>query len=378
MTSPMKVGALARRTGLSVRTLHHYDDVGLLVPSARTASGHRLYAHADVARLHQIQALRITGIPLDEIRRLLAGEPLSPQQVIQMHLDRLYEQIAAHTRLVDQLQRLARHPDTMMELTTEALCQLIDDMTKLDSYFTLEQIATIKVFAAETSQPRMQQIGNEWAAIIPAVRHHMQHGTAPTDTAVQALGVRWRALVNEFTGSDQKVPAIRLRASSRHDYRRLLHHRHRNRGRILRRMVHHIVRDDGLRFIVVVAARVQVAIKAREIAARDFDTKTMPRCEIIAGIQGLQRHLVHLPVLHHHWCFIVSLTIAHALNRFVEIVCATVRIHIDNLDGEVGVFRIGRYVQGRRNRSTQLRPFFERFRRVHENVRTRFHLALVQ
>ncbi len=203
----MKVGALARRTGLSVRTLHHYDDIGLLVPSSRTSSGHRLYAHADIARLQQIQALRITGIPLDEIRCMLEGEQLSPQQVIQMHLDRLYEQIAVHTRLVDQLQRLARQGDTMMELTTEALCQLIDDMTKLDSYFTLEQLATMKVFAAETSQPRMRQIGNEWADIVPAVRHHMQHGIAPTDTAVQALGLRWRALVNEFTGSDKKIAA---------------------------------------------------------------------------------------------------------------------------------------------------------------------------
>ena len=207
MTSPMKVGTLASRTGLSVRTLHHYDDIGLLEPSARTTSGHRLYAHADVARLQQIQALRITGIPLEEIRRLLAGEELSAQQIIQMHLDRLYDQIAVHTRLVDRLQLLARHPDTLSEITIEALCQIIDDMTKLDTYFTLEQIATTKVLSAQTSQARMRQIGDEWADIIPAVRHHMQQDTAPTDTAVQALGVRWRALVNEYTGSDKKFAA---------------------------------------------------------------------------------------------------------------------------------------------------------------------------
>jgi DNA-binding transcriptional MerR regulator len=47
----MKVGELARRTGLTVRTLHHYDEIGLLSPSARTESGHRLYGQADVLRL---------------------------------------------------------------------------------------------------------------------------------------------------------------------------------------------------------------------------------------------------------------------------------------------------------------------------------------
>lgn len=48
-----KVGALARAAGLTVRTLHHYDHIGLLSPSARTGAGHRLYSEADVARLYR-------------------------------------------------------------------------------------------------------------------------------------------------------------------------------------------------------------------------------------------------------------------------------------------------------------------------------------
>lgn len=54
----MKVGELARRTGLSVRTLHHYDDIGLLTPAGRTPSGHRIYGMAEVRRLQQIASLR--------------------------------------------------------------------------------------------------------------------------------------------------------------------------------------------------------------------------------------------------------------------------------------------------------------------------------
>jgi DNA-binding transcriptional MerR regulator len=59
-----KAGELAKRSGLTVRTLHHYDAIGLLTASARAENGYRLYDRDDVARLHQIQALRRFGLAL--------------------------------------------------------------------------------------------------------------------------------------------------------------------------------------------------------------------------------------------------------------------------------------------------------------------------
>ncbi|MEA2488332.1 MAG: hypothetical protein QOH21_124, partial [Acidobacteriota bacterium] len=56
-----KIGELAKRTGVSVRTLHHYDEIGLLTPSHRTESGHRLYGREEVIRLQQIVSLRQVG-----------------------------------------------------------------------------------------------------------------------------------------------------------------------------------------------------------------------------------------------------------------------------------------------------------------------------
>ncbi|MGH3795140.1 MAG: MerR family transcriptional regulator [Pseudonocardiaceae bacterium] len=70
-----KVGQLARLTGLTVRTLHHYDALGLLRPSARTPSGHRLYDEDDVRRLYRVVAMRELGLTLDMIGHLLTGEP---------------------------------------------------------------------------------------------------------------------------------------------------------------------------------------------------------------------------------------------------------------------------------------------------------------
>jgi DNA-binding transcriptional MerR regulator len=66
-----QVKQAAELAGVSVRTLHHYDAIGLLVPSGRTEAGYRLYDDDDLLRLQQIQIGRELGLPLEEIRRSL-------------------------------------------------------------------------------------------------------------------------------------------------------------------------------------------------------------------------------------------------------------------------------------------------------------------
>lgn len=73
----LKIGGLAKRAGLTVRTLHHYDAIGLLSPSDRSERGYRLYNRSDVARLHQIQAIKQLGFPLSDVREMLSGDKVS-------------------------------------------------------------------------------------------------------------------------------------------------------------------------------------------------------------------------------------------------------------------------------------------------------------
>lgn len=69
------VGELSRLSGITVRALHHYDEIGLCRPSERTAAGYRLYAEPDVLRLQQVLVLRELGLPLEEIARVIDEEP---------------------------------------------------------------------------------------------------------------------------------------------------------------------------------------------------------------------------------------------------------------------------------------------------------------
>jgi MerR family copper efflux transcriptional regulator len=69
----LQIGAVAERTELSIRTLRHYEEVGLVVPSARTVGGFRLYTEADVDRLRTIRRMKPLGFTLDEMRQLLTS-----------------------------------------------------------------------------------------------------------------------------------------------------------------------------------------------------------------------------------------------------------------------------------------------------------------
>jgi DNA-binding transcriptional MerR regulator len=202
---PWKVGELARRTGLSVRALHHYDEIGLLRPSLRTPSGHRLYERDDLARLQRIQSLRALGFPLEEVGRLLQGPAISSQRVISLQLARLRQQIALQTRLAERLERLAHHLESAETVSADELCQLIEDMTTMEKYFTTEQLEELRLRGEQIGPDRIREVEEEWAEVIPAVRKAMENGADPASPEVQELARRWQGLVHEFTGGN---PAI--------------------------------------------------------------------------------------------------------------------------------------------------------------------------
>lgn len=102
----LRVGEVARRTGLTVRTLHHYDATGLVTPSARSGNGYRAYSPDDLRRLLAVQQLKALGLSLDEIGAALdAGS--TPAAVLAEHTDALEARILAEQELLQRLRRLA-------------------------------------------------------------------------------------------------------------------------------------------------------------------------------------------------------------------------------------------------------------------------------
>ncbi|MEM6436263.1 MAG: MerR family transcriptional regulator, partial [Cyanobacteria bacterium P01_D01_bin.115] len=157
MSSHLKIGELAKQTGLSIRTLHYYDEIGLLVPSHRTEADHRLYGDEDIIRLQQILSLRQLGFALKEIRACLENPEFSLPQVIDLHLARLQEQMAVSRSLFTQLSQLAQQLQSAQSVAVEDLMTTMETITMTQQYLTQEQQDLLEGRLNQGQQAELQQ-----------------------------------------------------------------------------------------------------------------------------------------------------------------------------------------------------------------------------
>lgn len=204
-STALTVGELARRTGLSVRTLHHYHAIGLLRPARRTEAGYRLYTIRDVMRLQQIVLLRGVGLSLADIRKSLARGGPTLLDTIELHARRLRERIAEQRRLCDRLEATAARLRSPHPLTIDEIVETIERTAMTDKYFTDEQREFLAKRRIEVTEARIREVEAEWPRLIAEVRAEMDKGTPPDDPHVQELAGRWAALVEEFTGGNLGV-----------------------------------------------------------------------------------------------------------------------------------------------------------------------------
>ncbi len=208
-TSCLKVGELARRSGVSVRTLHYYDEIGLLRPSQQTVSGHRLYTRIDVARLQQIRSLRSLGLPLKEIATVLARPDHGPLDVLRAHAEQLRARVQAETRLCERLEAVAAKLELSDSVSLSDLLETIQEistMDKFEKYYTPGQLKTLARRGEALGEDGMKKAQQDWTELIADVQQAVQNGVDPQSDQGRSLAARWDALIEAFTGGD---PGIR-------------------------------------------------------------------------------------------------------------------------------------------------------------------------
>lgn len=206
----LKIGQLAKRTGLSVRTLRHYDQIGLLKPSQRTPSGYRLYTDADVTRLQQILSLRQLGFSLEQVKECLDGRRLSPQQIVRLQLEHVHKHMELQRQLASRLEAIAKALQARRDVSAEQFIQIIEVMHMVEKHgfepgFSPQEMGKIKQQGDKLGQDKIRQVEQEWPQLIAKVRAEMDAGTPPTHARVQALAKRWKELVQMFSGGDQGI-----------------------------------------------------------------------------------------------------------------------------------------------------------------------------
>ena len=200
-----RIGELGRATGLTVRTLHHYDEIGLLQPAERTESGHRLYGREQVQRLYRILALKQLGMALEDIAGILELEGGDPRPVVRRHLDELTRRIDIQTTLRARLMSILQALESSEEPTTQDFISALEVMKMIDSYYTPEQLAELNERGKQLGPEGMEQAQQQWADLIAAVRAQMEAGADPASPEVQELANQWEELISQFTGGNPEI-----------------------------------------------------------------------------------------------------------------------------------------------------------------------------
>lgn len=207
MDIQLKVGELARRTGLTVRTLHHWDEIGLLRPSGRTPSGHRLYEAGDLARLHRIRSLRFLGFGLEDIARLLERPEQHLAALIRGRLAELDQQIELARNLKSQLEVFARRLERAEALSLDEMMNQLKLMKMYEKHYTPEQLAHLEARRRELGEETIEAAQQEWPRLIAEVTALRDAGVPATDPRMRPLAARWMELVKAFTGGDPGIAA---------------------------------------------------------------------------------------------------------------------------------------------------------------------------
>ncbi|MEY9776951.1 DNA-binding transcriptional MerR regulator [Arthrobacter sp. MW3 TE3886] len=206
------IGDLAKACGVTVRALHHYDEIGLLSAGRRTASGHRRYSEDDVRRLYRIRALQMLGLPLAEIGAAL-GTPADDMGSLRtllerqlLHLRRQVEQVqAVQDRICDLLSRI----DGAAMPAPEQFMATLEMITMLENYFTPEQRQELAGRRAELGSDSIEAAKVRWAALVEEGLRHVENGTPVSDPAIRDWARAWDEIGSMFHAGEETKAAAR-------------------------------------------------------------------------------------------------------------------------------------------------------------------------
>jgi DNA-binding transcriptional MerR regulator len=202
----------AKAAGVTVRTLHVYDRLGLLRPAMRTDSGYRLYGEAELERLEQILALRFVGFRLEHIKELLQGPKwplivaLRMQREIVAQQKRKLEAAASAIEQAEATLIADASADRwkMLRNIIEAL-KVENDYSWTQNYYNDAAREKLEQFRKDTPSEVIEQGQRDWTALLAEVEEAAERNEDPASEHAQALANRWRGLLRQFTRGDADV-----------------------------------------------------------------------------------------------------------------------------------------------------------------------------
>jgi DNA-binding transcriptional MerR regulator len=200
------IGQVASLAGVSVRTLHHYDDVGLLPPGGRTAAGYRLYDDGDLSRLRDVLSYRELGFSLDQVRSILDDPRADPASHLRNQHRLVRERIARLEQVLAHLEKLMEAHQMGINLTPEERLEVFGENWPGDEYAAEAEQRWGDTDAWRQSQRRTSAMTkDDWLAVRAEtdaleadLAAALTDGVAPTDERALDLAERHRLAIERF------------------------------------------------------------------------------------------------------------------------------------------------------------------------------------
>lgn len=206
----MRVQEFAKQTGVTVRTLHHYDRLGLLQPE-RTESGYRVYGERELIRLQRITVLKFIGCSLQEIKELVERNPDDLRSTLELQqeaLERRRKTLDGALKAVEKARRVLEDSGKADWQTLKTIVETIEMEQNTDwmnKYYSPDAQAELKKRAEEMGPSAIQQGQKGWAVLLAECEQAVKDGVDPKSERGQQLAKRWLELVSAFTGGNSQV-----------------------------------------------------------------------------------------------------------------------------------------------------------------------------
>jgi MerR family transcriptional regulator, thiopeptide resistance regulator len=201
----------AELSKVTVRTLHHYDRIGILKPKHYDKNGFRLYGEAEFARLQQITTLKFIGFSLAQIKEILGGREFDLAETLQLQRKIIEAQRIKLNLALEAISRAEKQFQTGGATDWESFTKIIEvinmeqntEWTK--KYYSDEAQAKVEERKKLWSPELQKKVTRDWSELVADIETAIADGTKPSDERAQSLANRWRELLNQFTGGDNQI-----------------------------------------------------------------------------------------------------------------------------------------------------------------------------
>lgn len=205
----MRIQQFAKETGVTVRTLHHYDRLGLLQPQ-RTESGYRIYGERELVRLQRITVLKFIGCSLQEIKELVDRQPDDLRSTLELQqeaLERRRKTLEGALKAVEKARSVLADSGTADWQSLKRIVETIEmeqNMEWTNKYYSPE--AQQELEQRRNEEPNAAEQGQkDWAVLLADCEQAVKDKADPKSERGQQLAQRWIDLVNAFTKGSPEI-----------------------------------------------------------------------------------------------------------------------------------------------------------------------------